>query len=279
MFKQSLPFFNDDHLHAAGESDLSPGLKASHVPLINTAGSLGFAPNPRGPLNLARFSAFVTHPISRHARRPAETRTLLPFPGGFLLHSGFPNPGFRAVLKRFAAAWVAAPLPVVAHLIPENEDEMAWMTGHLEGLDNIAAIELGLRDDSSPHEGLSLIRAGLGELPLIVCLPPGRAAELGPLLAQSGAAAFSLAPPRGYLPGPDDRLVRGRLYGPALLPQALEAVSTLARLGLPVIGSGGVYGPADIQAMRHAGAQAVALDAALWKNFDVPFWGAHQAFP
>ncbi len=238
------------------------------TPLLNTAGSLGFAPNPRGPIRLDRLGAFITNPISRHARQPADNRGVQTFPGGFLLHSGLPNPGIRAALRRYSLMWAEAPLPVLVHLIPENQDEMRVMTQSLEALENMAGIELGLRDDVQPPEALGLIQAGLGELPLIACMPLSRAAELSPLLAKSGAAALSFAPPRGRLPGPGHGMMTGRLYGPALLPLALEAVAAAVQAGLPVIGSGGVYSPADAAAMMAAGAQAVALDAVLWRGWE-----------
>lgn len=240
------------------------------TPLLNAAGSLGFAPNPRGPLDLGQLGAFTTHPISRHARQPAENRGVQTFPGGFLLHTGLPNPGFRAVLKRYAVMWAEAPFPVLVHLIPESQDGMSEMAQGLESLENIAGIELGLRDDVLLAEAMGLIQAGLGELPLIACLPFTRAAELSPILAKSGAAALSLAPARGRLPGAGHGTITGRLYGPALFPLALEAVSAAANTGLPVIGSGGVYTLADVAAMRMAGAQAVALDAVLWRGWETP---------
>ena len=62
-------------------------------------------------------------------------------------------------------------------------------------------------------------------------------------------------------------LLSGRLYGPALLPQALAVVQAVAQAGLPVFGAGGVYSPADEAAMLGAGASAVQLDAVLWNNF------------
>jgi dihydroorotate dehydrogenase len=60
--------------------------------------------------------------------------------------------------------------------------------------------------------------------------------------------------------------VRGRLYGPALLPLALEVVSAIARQGIAVIGAGGLYRQEDIDAMLSAGAAAVQLDAVFWRG-------------
>ena len=61
-------------------------------------------------------------------------------------------------------------------------------------------------------------------------------------------------------------MVHGRLYGPAALPSSLNAVVEACRSGLPVIGAGGVYRPADLEAMFAAGAAAVQLDAVLWRG-------------
>ena len=89
-------------------------------PLMNAAGSLGFAPDRRGPIALERLGAFVTNPVSLRPRPPAQGARLLTFPGGFLLHSGHPNPGLRRVVQRHAARWARSPLPVVVHLLAEN---------------------------------------------------------------------------------------------------------------------------------------------------------------
>ena len=60
--------------------------------------------------------------------------------------------------------------------------------------------------------------------------------------------------------------VTGRLYGPSLFPQALALVRDAARVGIPVIGSGGVWKPEQAEAMKEAGAIAVQLDAVLWRG-------------
>ena len=43
---------------------------AIHPPFMNAAGCLGFAPNPRGPVDLGRLGAFVTNPVSLAPRQP-----------------------------------------------------------------------------------------------------------------------------------------------------------------------------------------------------------------
>jgi dihydroorotate dehydrogenase len=95
-----------------------------------------------------------------------------------------------------------------------------------------------------------------------------------------GAAAVSLAAPRGMLPLPprfvsagaplsangEGELVMGRLFGPSLFPRTLAVVHAAARLGLPVIGGGGVYKREQAEVLKEAGAMAVQLDAVLWRG-------------
>jgi dihydroorotate dehydrogenase (NAD+) catalytic subunit len=125
---------------------------------------------------------------------------------------------------------------------------------------------LGLPPGAGKSDVVALVAAAVGELPVVVnvALTETTAPWLSEL-AGLGAAAISLAAPRGALPAADGRLVSGRLYGPALLPLALAAVQALAALGLPVIGGGGVYTVADGRALLAAGAVAVQVDTVLWK--------------
>jgi len=234
---------------------------------MNAAGTLGFAPSPRGPVDLSRLGAFVTNPLSLAPRTPAETRRLLPFAGGFLLHTGLPNPGLSSVLRQYAHRWAGASLPVIVHILANHPDEVYRVVRRLEGIEGILAVELGLPPQVDPAGAALLLQAAAGELLILPCLPPERIAELAPTLKKAGVQGpISLQPPRGALPGSEGRLVGGRLYGPAVLPLALAAVHEARRAGFEVIGSGGVYSDADISAMRAAGAAAVQLDAVLWRG-------------
>jgi dihydroorotate dehydrogenase (NAD+) catalytic subunit len=233
---------------------------------MNAAGSLGFAPDPRGPVDLERFGAFVTNPISLTPRTPAQERLCLSYPGGFLLHTGYPNPGIRAVLRRCAARWERSPVPVIVHILAQRGEEVFEIARRLENIENLAAFELGIPPDASPSLAAELVSAGLSERPVIARLPLERAEALAAAVMEAGAAAISLGAPRGALPGPSGKLIKGRLYGPAVFPLALETLQRVLRLGSPVIGGGGVYQPAQSEALLQAGAIAVQLDAVLWQG-------------
>ncbi len=243
------------------------------TPLMNAAGTLGFTPDLRAEIPWDDFGAFVTNPLSLRPRTGAAQPALIEYPGGFLLHTGLPNPGFNAALKKYAHRWRDSSFPIIAHLMADRPEETQQMVRPLEEMENILAVELGFAPLLADDILLLTLEMCMGELPLIFSLPFEQVLSLGPRLIQNGAAAISLAAPRGSLPltpalrpSPAGRgeLVTGRLFGPSLFPQSLEIVSSAAKLGLPVIGAGGVYSKEDAQAMLTAGALGVQMDAGLW---------------
>jgi dihydroorotate dehydrogenase (NAD+) catalytic subunit len=157
-------------------------------------------------------------------------------------------------------------VPVIVHVLAQRGDEVHQIMQHIERFEFIAGIEIGIPPEADLDIVAQLVGAAQGERPVIARLSLEQAVSLAPLALQSGAAADSLGASRGALPGPSGKPVRGRLYGPALFPQALEAVRQLVRLGVPVFAAGGVYQRWQVDAMLQAGAAAVQLDTVLWRG-------------
>jgi dihydroorotate dehydrogenase (NAD+) catalytic subunit len=240
-------------------------------PLMNAAGMLGFTPDTRAGLSLDSFGAFVTNPFSLRPRFPAAKPAVLEYPGGFLFHTGLANPGLSAGMKKYSAKWSRLDLPVIVHLMADRPEETQSMVRMLENEENVMAAELGFAPLLANDILLLTLEMCLGELPLIFSLPIEQVLSLGPRLIQEGAQAISISAPRGALPltsnaSPMGRgeLVTGRLYGPSLFPQTLETIFSASKLGLPIIGAGGVWTKENAEAMLSTGAMAVQVDAALW---------------
>lgn len=233
-------------------------------PFVNASGTLGFAPDPRNHPSLENLGAFITNPISRRPRQPAANRAYLPFPGGFLLHTGLPNPGITAVIRRYHRRWAGATLPIIPHLLVETPATLAEMVRKLEGLENLLAIELGLPPGCNPNLLRSLFEAAMGELPMIPCLSPEQVPELIETVIELAPTAVHLVEPRGSLPDQDGEIIIGRLYGPAIFPVMLKATQTLAQAGLRLIANGGVGARWQVHALMGVGAFAVGLGSALW---------------
>ena len=237
---------------------------------MNAAGMLGFYPDTHAVFNgfpsggWDDLGAFVTNPFSLRPRLPAGNPEAVEYPGGLLLHTGLPNPGLFTAIKKYARKWAASHLPVIVHLMADRPDETARMVRSLEGMENVAAIELGFAPMLAADIILLTLEMSLGELPLILNLSFEQVLSLGPALVKGGAAALSFAAPRGALPGPEGT-ISGRLYGPGLFAQSFDLLRTAARLGLPVIAGSGVYSEAQAGAMLAGGALAVQVDTVLWK--------------
>jgi dihydroorotate dehydrogenase (NAD+) catalytic subunit len=234
--------------------------------LMNAAGILGFAPDPRVPISWDSFGAFVTNPLSLHPRLPAANPAMMNYPGGFLLHTGLPNPGLPAAIKKYASRWAKADMPIIVHLMADRAEETVRMIRMLEGLENIFAVELGFAAGLADDIVVLVVERAMGELPLIVSLPWVQVMTLGYRVKQAGAAAVSLTAARGALPG-HDSLITGRLYGASLFPPVLDVVEKSVRLGLPVIGGGGVYSRENVAALLSVGALAVQVDTVLWRGW------------
>jgi dihydroorotate dehydrogenase len=144
------------------------------------------------------------------------------------------------------------------------------MMDQLESVDNIQAIELGLH---GPDLDLSLdlvSAAQKGELPLIANLPLNIDPHNIPLIEAAGVQAISMGPPRGTIVTSDGEKISGRLYGPHLLPTALNALERwCAATVLPIIAGSGVYQKTDAMNMFELGAQAVQIDTILWTEPDL----------
>jgi dihydroorotate dehydrogenase len=233
-------------------------------PFVNAAGMLGFAPDQRATPLLDQLGAFITNPISRRPRQVAGARSYLPYPGGFLLHTGLPNPGISTIIRQNKRRWAAAPLPIIVHLLAETPDTLAEMVRKLEGLENVLAIEIGLAPDCTPEQMEALSTAAAGELPVIISLGQEQLPILLPVAGQLNPAALHLTAPRGTLSGADGNLVSGRLYGPAILPLMLNAAREAVKSEIPVIVDGGVYEKSQTDAFLDAGVLAVGLGAVLW---------------
>jgi dihydroorotate dehydrogenase len=245
-------------------------------PLMNAAGSLGFAPDFRSLRETppkhgkegedfgSLLGAFVTNPFSLHPRLPTSQPAVIEYPGGFLLHTGLPNPGLSAALKQYSTKWTRAAMPIIVHLMADRPEETQHMVRLLENVENVMAVELGFAPLLAEDILLLTLEMCLGELPLIFSLPIEQVLSLGPRVIQEGAEAISIAAPRGAQVTGQMSVVSGRLYGPSLFPQALETVNNAGRAGIPIIGAGGVWSKENADAMLSVGALAVQVDAALW---------------
>ncbi len=256
-------------------------------PVMPAAGCFGFGMEYARLVEVRALGAVVVGPVTAGPRRGAEPPRALSIPGGVLLHTGLANPGVAAVVRRYGRAWARSPVPVIVHVAGTSPDGAASCCRRLAGVEAVAGIELGLPDTAAPDDAIAIIQAAhaAASQPLIVRLPLvlskacpergrrvkglARADALCEAAIEAGADALTVAaPPRGTIwHAPSGRFVTGRLYGPHVLPQALHAVRRVAELvSVPLVGCGGVYSAKDGLAFLRAGATAIQVSAALWRD-------------
>jgi dihydroorotate dehydrogenase (NAD+) catalytic subunit len=250
------------------------------TPVLAAAGCLGYGVEVARQLGFAQrgaahgLSALVTRTTSARARRGRPT--LAETPAGLLYTGGEQNPGMRVVRERFAPAWAGWELKVILSVAADGPEALADLLADLDMVEGIAGVELPLaaHDALRPTEAAPLVRAARAAtpLPLLVKLP-GAAPDLPELaraVADAGADALALLDGLpGATPGPEG-LTTGLLCGPALRPLALRAVAAVAAaVTIPLVGIGGISGPADARAMLDAGATAVGLGSVLLSDLRV----------
>jgi dihydroorotate dehydrogenase (NAD+) catalytic subunit len=238
-------------------------------PVMNAAGTLGFGDVYRGIIKLEKLGALVTNPITYKPWHPATGTRVIPLDAGVLVHTGLPNPGVSKTLAQYRTALDRLPLPVIMHVVGTLPDQVASCAGRIDAEHAIDAIELGLNDDIAPDEAVRLTRAAVRgtEKPVLVRLPLQEVYALAEPVADAGAGALVIAaPPRGTARDPySGRLLSGRVYGPLVKPIALRMVGHLAdRVGVPVIGAGGIHSAQDARDYIDAGAVAVQVDSVTW---------------
>ena len=206
-------------------------------------------------------------------------------PGGVFWVPQRPGHHVPSVLERAAAAWEPLPTVVLAAIAAGEVAHTEQVARHLADIPAVAGVwvEIGAEEEMG-HALARVTAAGQASgLPVIAVLPLHRAAALAEPCLHAGADALVVGmPPEGEWPH-EGRWVRGRVYGPLLLPltlAALRAVLNRVQGRAPVLAQGGIHSPEDAVLCRAVGAAAVVLDAAVWVVPDMPaqVWAALRAW-
>jgi dihydroorotate dehydrogenase (NAD+) catalytic subunit len=239
-------------------------------PVMCASGIVGFdGAAYRDLIDLTKIGAIVTNPVTWRPRRVARGPRVVPLPSGVLVHTGLPNPGVNAVIKQYGARWVRSLAPVIVHVVATSPADVGRCLAALDRCEGVAAVEVGLHDQSTPDDIERTLQVALDstQLPLLVCVPLYNAVQAARVAQGAGAGGLVIAaPPRGTARDPETgQLVGGRVYGPWLKAQVLRAVGQIVRTtNVPVIGSGGIHSADDARDFLEAGAVAVQVDTVIW---------------
>ena len=265
------------------------GLELAH-PVLNGSGTFDVIAARRAfgeaLLDEFPFSAFVSKTITPEPRAGNPPPRLIETAAGMINSIGLPNKGLEGFLAEDLPLLAELPVPLCVSVMGTSHGEFERLVEGVAARDEVAALELnvscpnvesGLIVGEQAPETLSLLHAvrPITDKALIVKLTPNVADPAGIARAaeEGGADAVSLintlkatAIDRRTL-GPWHGGGRGGLSGPAVHHVALEQVRTVAgAVSIPVIGMGGIESGADALAFLAAGATAIAVGTASFRD-------------
>jgi dihydroorotate dehydrogenase subfamily 1 len=226
------------------------------------------------------FAAFVSKTVTLEPRQGNPPPRLWELPGGMMNSIGLPNKGLRGYLAEDLPQLAELPVPLIVNVMGSRREDVATLVSAFAERDEVAALELnvscpnvktGLIMGADPAELAGLLDAvrPRTDKPLIVKLTPNCAspADVAAAAEDRGADAVSLIntlrgmafdphrPGEPWLGGGT-----GGVSGPAVRAIALSQVREVRqRVGLPIVGLGGVQTGRHFHDLREAGADLVAV--------------------
>jgi dihydroorotate dehydrogenase (NAD+) catalytic subunit len=274
--------------------DLAPRAKRSLIlanPVMTASGTFSNGLEYARLIDTQRLGAIVSKGTTLLPRRGSPQTRTAETAAGMLNSIGFQNIGVRALIRDVAPVWAGWRVPVVVNILGDSVREYADLAEQLDSAQGVAALELniscpnldigGMEFGVDPGQSAEVVyrTKQVTTLPLIVKLTPN-VTDIDPIaraVAQAGADAVCVA---NTLLGMavDARRRRlilnrgvGGLSGPAVKPIILRMVYQVAgAIDLPVIASGGVTTSEDAAQFLVAGATAVQVGTATFRNPNAP---------
>jgi dihydroorotate dehydrogenase (NAD+) catalytic subunit len=256
-------------------------------PVLLAAGTAAFGREVDGVIDLDALGGIITKAVTPEPRPGHRGPRVAEFAGGMLNAVGLANPGVETVATH-DLPWLARRLTrarVLVNVAGATLEDYERVLDRLADETVVTAFEINASCPNTSAGGLEFgaTSEGLAELvrrcrrctrkPLVIKLSPALPdiAAMARVAQQEGADAVSLV---NTLPGTlEGRLGSGfgGVSGPALLPIGVLATRRVReRVGLPVIGVGGIRTAADAREYLGAGAALVAVGTAALADPRVP---------
>jgi dihydroorotate dehydrogenase (NAD+) catalytic subunit len=248
-------------------------------PILVASGTFGYAREMAGTVDFACLGGIIPKTVTRRPRAGNAPPRTVETPSGMLNAIGLDNDGIDHFIEHHLPYLRTLPTAVIGNIAGENEADFIEMAAQIGREPGLAALELnlscpnvagGLDFATDPVITRRVVR-GCREvcpLPIIAKLTPNvtDVVAIAQAAAEAGADAVSLVNTFVGMAVDWRRRrpilgnVTGGLSGPAIKPLALRMVWQVARrVGVPVIGIGGIATLDDVMEFLVAGASAVQL--------------------
>ncbi|HVW26885.1 MAG TPA: dihydroorotate dehydrogenase [Polyangiaceae bacterium] len=257
-------------------------------PILTASGCFGYGLEYDDYYDVATLGGICTKGLSLHPRLGNAPERICETAAGMLNAIGLANVGVEAFCTEKLPTLRRRNVTVVANIFASSVEDFVAITERLDREEGIAAIELNVSCPNVKEGGIEFgkdprMSARVTEavrkktkLPLWVKMSPEAGDIAAVAIACEGAGADALTAIntiRGLSIDVNRQRARlanstGGLSGPALRPIALRIVWELAsKVGIPIIGIGGIFTANDAIEFMLAGATAVQVGTA---NFSDP---------
>jgi dihydroorotate dehydrogenase (NAD+) catalytic subunit len=233
------------------------------------------------------FDCFVSKTITLAPRQGNPPPRLYETPAGLINSIGLPNKGLEGFLSADLPQLAELPVPLCVSVMGFSRDELATLVEEVAARDEVALLELNFScpnvetglimgaDPSETARSVERVRP-LTDKPLIVKLTPNATdpAAVAVAAQEAGADAVSAIntlkgmalDPRGS-GRPWLGAGTGGVSGPAVRAIALQQVASIAdSVRIPVVGMGGIECGRDAADFLRAGATAIAVGTASFRD-------------
>ena len=264
------------------------GPLALQNPILTASGTFGYGLEFTDFVNLAAIGGLCTKGLSLKPHAGNAPPRICETPSGMLNAIGLQNVGVEAFLSEKLPKLRALGATVIANVWGDLEEDYVTVVRALEGAEGIAAVELNISCPNVRQGGMlfgnspPLTRALVARVraatqrPLIVKLSPNAPdlVESARAARDAGADILSLVNTFvGMALDPETAKPRisfgtGGLSGPAIRPLAVRMVYQVAKAlpEVPLMGIGGIAELSDVLEFLTAGATAVQVGTANFKD-------------
>jgi dihydroorotate dehydrogenase (NAD+) catalytic subunit len=256
-------------------------------PVMTASGTFSYGIEYAKMFDLNRLGGIVTKTTTLKPRKGSPTQRIDETPAGMLNSIGLQNIGMDKLRRDMAPVWARWSVPVIVSILGSSVEEYGECAGALEGVGGVAGVELNISSPNAQRGGMEFgqdpdvaaaitaacVRATT--LPVIVKLTPNVAdvTAVARAVVDAGASAV-VAVNTLQAMSIDVRTRRPRiarvfagLSGPAMKPVALRMVwQVAAAVDVPVIGCGGITTATDAIEFLMAGATAVQVGTATFRD-------------
>ncbi len=276
-------------VNGVGAPDLrvAIGTAVLRNPIIAASGCYNRGAEYGQIVDVSKYGAVTLKSVTRFPRLGNDMPRVFPTPSGLLNAIGLQGPGIDHFLKHDAPKLAEVPTAVIASVAGFTVAEFADVAAAMDGIPNVVAIELDVSCPNVDREGqcfaaepksLALVVEAVKsrvKLPVIPKLMPN-VADLAPIARaaeEAGADALALINAVRGMAIDVDRArpmlanQSGGLTGPAIRPIAVHAVWEAAQaVKIPLIGMGGIEHGRDALEFFFAGATAVSIGTANFRD-------------